>query len=158
MSYCQDHGKDKVIFVAKEDHEKPSTVALPEIEDDEPRGIMLPNGEINWNCPCLGGTASGPCAYEFRAAFTCFHESKDENRGSECLEQFSAMQDCMSKYPTLYSKRSDDDGKNDLNETEEDDEISHLEKNMAAQDSNQKLPEEKPLDNEPVIHLEIAQN
>lgn len=108
MSFCQDFGKDKVIFVTKQDHEKPSTVALPDIGDGEPRGIVLPNGEINWNCPCLGGTASGPCAYEFRTAFTCFHESKSEIKGSECMEQFSTMQECMSQYPTLYEKRSED--------------------------------------------------
>lgn len=109
MSFCQDFGKDKVIFVTKEDHEKHSTVALPEIEDAEPRGIVLPNGEINWNCPCLGGAASGPCAYEFRTAFTCFHESTSENRGSECLEQFNLMHECMSQYPSLYSKKSDEE-------------------------------------------------
>ena len=128
MSFFQDFGKDKVIFVTKEDHEKPSTVALPEIEDDEPKGIVLPNGETNWNCPCLGGTASGPCAYEFRTAFTCFHESKSETKGSECMEQFSAMQECMSQYPTLYEKRSQDDedeenGRGEVGGGEEEDSI-----------------------------------
>ncbi|RWS20670.1 hypothetical protein B4U80_03656, partial [Leptotrombidium deliense] len=59
MSLCKEVGKDKIIFLTKEDHEKPSTVVIP--EDDEPRGLILPNGEINWNCPCLGGMASGPC-------------------------------------------------------------------------------------------------
>jgi intermembrane space import and assembly protein 40 len=26
-------------------------------------------GEINWDCPCLGGMANGPCGEEFKAAF-----------------------------------------------------------------------------------------
>ena len=25
--------------------------------------------EINWDCPCLGGMAHGPCGEEFKAAF-----------------------------------------------------------------------------------------
>lgn len=71
MSYSKTFGKDKVIFATKEDHEKPSTVELPETE--RAPGLILPNGEINWNCPCLGGMATGPCGVEFRDAFTCFH-------------------------------------------------------------------------------------
>ena len=27
--------------------------------EDHPPGLILPNGEINWNCPCLGGMAIG---------------------------------------------------------------------------------------------------
>lgn len=53
MSYCKIFGKDKVIFASKEDHEKTSTVELPETE--RAPGLILPNGDINWNCPCLGG-------------------------------------------------------------------------------------------------------
>ena len=67
-----------------------SQVQLGEPEDHPP-GLILPNGEINWNCPCLGGMAigarlrailnflkkiSGPCGIEFREAFSCFHYSE----------------------------------------------------------------------------------
>lgn len=38
-------------------------------------------GEINWDCPCLGGMAYGPCGEEFRAAFSCFVFSKEEPKG-----------------------------------------------------------------------------
>lgn len=65
------YGKDTVIFVTKEDHAEPSTVVLPPTEPAS--GLILPSGEINWNCPCLGGMATGPCGVEFRDAFTCFH-------------------------------------------------------------------------------------
>lgn len=71
MSYCKEYGKDKVIFVTKEDHSTPSTIELPKSEPSP--GLILPNGEINWNCPCLGGMATGPCGVEFREAFSCFH-------------------------------------------------------------------------------------
>lgn len=45
----------------------------PENYDAKKFGPILPNGEINWDCPCLGGAAHGPCATEFRGAFSCFH-------------------------------------------------------------------------------------
>ncbi|CAH1364860.1 unnamed protein product, partial [Tenebrio molitor] len=69
-------GKDIVIFATPEDHKIPSTVTLPE-PDPQP-GLILPNGDINWNCPCLGGMATGPCGVEFRNAFSCFHYSESE--------------------------------------------------------------------------------
>lgn len=45
-------------------------------------------GEINWECPCLGGMAHGPCGEEFRAAFSCFVYSKDEPKGMDCIDNF----------------------------------------------------------------------
>nr|XP_037282256.1 mitochondrial intermembrane space import and assembly protein 40-like isoform X1 [Rhipicephalus microplus] len=114
MSYCKAFGKDRVIFITKEDQEKPSTIKLPDDPEDEKRGLILPNGDINWNCPCLGGMASGPCGPQFREAFSCFHYSTSETKGSECYNHFKAMQQCMSQYPALYP--SDDDGDEDYEE------------------------------------------
>lgn len=71
MSVCKSFGKDKVMFVTAEDHVAPSTVELPEPESSP--GLILENGDINWNCPCLGGMATGPCGVDFREAFSCFH-------------------------------------------------------------------------------------
>lgn len=45
-------------------------------------------GEINWDCPCLGGMAHGPCGDEFRAAFSCFVFSKEDPKGMDCIENF----------------------------------------------------------------------
>jgi intermembrane space import and assembly protein 40 len=45
-------------------------------------------GEINWDCPCLGGMAHGPCGEEFKEAFSCFVYSKEEPKGVECIEKF----------------------------------------------------------------------
>ncbi|KAJ3637775.1 hypothetical protein MTP99_001207 [Tenebrio molitor] len=110
MSYCErlgPGGKDIVIFATPEDHKIPSTVTLPE-PDPQP-GLILPNGDINWNCPCLGGMATGPCGVEFRNAFSCFHYSESEPKGSDCYDLFKTMQNCMQKYPTLYNKDLADD-------------------------------------------------
>jgi intermembrane space import and assembly protein 40 len=45
-------------------------------------------GEINWDCPCLGGMAHGPCGDEFKAAFSCFVYSDQEPKGMECIDKF----------------------------------------------------------------------
>lgn len=45
-------------------------------------------GEINWQCPCLGGMADGPCGEEFKAAFSCFVYSKEEPKGMDCIDNF----------------------------------------------------------------------
>uniref|UniRef100_A0A8C6J5L2 Uncharacterized protein n=1 Tax=Melopsittacus undulatus TaxID=13146 RepID=A0A8C6J5L2_MELUD len=103
-------GKDRIIFATKEDHETPSSAELVADDPDDPyeeQGLILPNGDINWNCPCLGGMASGPCGEQFKSAFSCFHYSTEEIKGSDCVDQFRAMQECMQKYPDLYPQEDE---------------------------------------------------
>lgn len=110
MSSCYKTGKDNkdiVIFATEADHKIPSTIKLP--EPDPSPGLILPNGDINWNCPCLGGMATGPCGVPFREAFSCFHYSQAEPKGTDCYDKFKIMQECMEKYPTLYHKDLGDD-------------------------------------------------
>merc|ERR1712059_209663 len=71
-------------------------------------GLILPNGDINWNCPCLGGMAVGPCGVEFREAFSCFHYSESEPKGTDCIEKFGEMQKCMQGYPELFEESKKD--------------------------------------------------
>ena len=81
MSYCRQEEKDQIIFVTKEEHETPSSVELVADDPNDPyeeHGLMLPNGDINWNCPYLGEMASGHCREQFKSAFHCFHYSKEE--------------------------------------------------------------------------------
>lgn len=59
-----------------------------EDEMDESAAFNPETGEINWDCPCLGGMAHGPCGEEFKAAFSCFVYSKEEPKGIECIEKF----------------------------------------------------------------------
>ncbi|KAJ5317370.1 hypothetical protein PENANT_c034G05625 [Penicillium antarcticum] len=66
-------------------------------------------GEINWDCPCLGGMAHGPCGEDFKAAFSCFVYSEEEPKGIDCIEKFKAMQDCFRKYPEVYGAELEDD-------------------------------------------------
>ncbi|KAG7138839.1 Mitochondrial intermembrane space import and assembly protein like [Verticillium longisporum] len=66
-------------------------------------------GEINWDCPCLGGMADGPCGEDFKAAFSCFVYSTEEPKGIDCIEKFQGMQDCFKKYPEIYDPELSDD-------------------------------------------------
>ena len=61
-------------------------------------------GEINWDCPCLGGMAHGPCGPHFRAAFACFVFSDAEPKGINCVELFAAMQECFRAHPEVYGE------------------------------------------------------
>lgn len=60
-------------------------------EADQQEAFNEETGEINWDCPCLGGMAHGPCGEDFKAAFSCFVYSKEEPKGSECLDKFKSM-------------------------------------------------------------------
>ncbi|KIK67332.1 hypothetical protein GYMLUDRAFT_37428 [Collybiopsis luxurians FD-317 M1] len=66
-------------------------------------------GEINWDCPCLGGMAHGPCGPEFREAFSCFVYSEEEPKGINCVEKFQAMQTCFRVHPEVYADEIMDD-------------------------------------------------
>lgn len=38
------------------------------------------------NCPCLDDLKSGPCAELFINTFTCFHKSRAEPKGCDCVD------------------------------------------------------------------------
>lgn len=61
--------------------------------------------------------ASGPCGTDFKEAFSCFHYSKEEVKGSDCLEQFRSMQECMQRYPELYPQEDEKEPKQQTSET-----------------------------------------
>lgn len=47
--------------------------------------------------------ASGPCGPEFKEAFSCFHYSKEEMKGSDCITQFQGMQVGQKNTPRFKS-------------------------------------------------------
>lgn len=116
--------------MTEEDHAVPSTVTLGEDEDDEMEGLIKANGEINWDCPCLQGMAYGPCGEQFKAAFSCFHYSEVEPKGSDCIPQFRDMQECFVKYPEIYGKDDDEALENNEEERNGDTEM----KNVSGED------------------------
>jgi len=106
MSLCKEEGKDKIIFISEEDAKQKSSIEFSKPED-EPTSLVQKDGSINWGCPCIGSMAIGPCGVEFREAFSCFHYSEAEPKGSDCFEKFSDMNECMSKYPELYENNDE---------------------------------------------------
>ncbi|KAF4615636.1 hypothetical protein G7Y89_g15270 [Cudoniella acicularis] len=79
-------------------------------EEADQQGAFNPEtGEINWDCPCLGGMAHGPCGEEFKAAFSCFVYSNEEPKGVECIDKFKGMQDCFRQHPEMYGAELEDD-------------------------------------------------
>ncbi|KAI1103849.1 hypothetical protein F4804DRAFT_215381 [Jackrogersella minutella] len=90
----------------------PPPEGSPEALEEEAgqQGAFNPEtGEINWDCPCLGGMAHGPCGEEFKAAFSCFVYSKEEPKGMDCIDKFQHMQDCFRLHPEEYGEELDDD-------------------------------------------------
>jgi intermembrane space import and assembly protein 40 len=79
-------------------------------EEASSEGAFNPEtGEINWDCPCLGGMAHGPCGEDFKAAFSCFVFSKEEPKGMDCIDNFKKMQDCFREHPDVYAGELADD-------------------------------------------------
>ncbi|KAG8419569.1 Oxidoreductase [Metarhizium acridum] len=108
-------------------------------------------GEINWDCPCLGGMAHGPCGEEFKTAFSCFVYSTEEPKGMDCIEKFQGMQECFKKYPDIYGAELSDDGEeaaDDLHQSPRDEPQESpaiaIEDNRPETDN---LPGVKPLEN-----------
>ncbi|MCJ1479139.1 Oxidoreductase [Lambiella insularis] len=73
-------------------------------------------GEINWDCPCLGGMAHGPCGEEFRAAFSCFVYSTEEPKGMDCIERFKGMQECFRAHPEDYPAEMEEEDEEAMEE------------------------------------------
>ncbi|KAM5540870.1 hypothetical protein V8D89_005514 [Ganoderma adspersum] len=83
--------------------DQPAEGAEGEGEGSAQGGAFNPEtGEINWDCPCLGGMAHGPCGLQFREAFSCFVFSEADPKGIDCVEKFKAMQECFREHPDVY--------------------------------------------------------
>jgi len=102
---------DKIAAHAAPDAEQPVPGSPEELEAEagQEGAFNEETGEINWDCPCLGGMAHGPCGEQFREAFSCFVFSKAEPKGVDCIEHFKAMQNCFREHPDIYGGELDDD-------------------------------------------------
>ncbi|KAJ1980665.1 Oxidoreductase [Dimargaris xerosporica] len=112
--------KDTVLFLTEE-QVNAALLFDPEDEDEGLSTSVPPSepsaqaynpdtGEINWDCPCLGGMATtGPCAEQFRASFSCFVHSEADPKGSDCVGQFMAMQSCFAAHPDVYADLLEED-------------------------------------------------
>lgn len=93
-----------------EEKEGSSEDSAASSEDGSQSAAFNPEtGEINWDCPCLGGMAHGPCGEEFKEAFSCFIYSETEPKGIDCITKFENMRSCFKQYPEHYREELYDD-------------------------------------------------
>ena len=69
--------------------------------------------------------AYGSCGKEFRDSFSCFHYSKEDPKGSDCVDSFVKMHNCFQEYPEEYGKFADDE--DDMEESNKDEDGGHSE-------------------------------
>ncbi|KAF9965285.1 Oxidoreductase [Mortierella alpina] len=121
MSYTreEDNGKDVIMFMEPSEATTASRATSTSASDngDQSAAFNPETGEINWDCPCLGGMAKPPCGEAFKEAFSCFVFSTSEPKGFDCVEKFQAMQECFKAHPDVYGDELD---KDDEDEEEED--------------------------------------
>ncbi|EXJ77093.1 hypothetical protein A1O3_10251 [Capronia epimyces CBS 606.96] len=112
-------------------------------EEAASQGAFNPEtGEINWDCPCLGGMAHGPCGPEFREAFSCFVFSTEEPKGMECIDKFQNMQQCFQRYPEVYKGELEDDEELDAGlEAEKQELVNEIQERKAQQQQRQQEQE-----------------
>ncbi|KAJ8759266.1 hypothetical protein K2173_006786 [Erythroxylum novogranatense] len=55
-------------------------------------------------CPCIADLRNGPCGAQFSDAFLCFLKSTAEEKGSDCVHPFVALQNCIKANPNAFSK------------------------------------------------------
>ena len=140
MSVCKQFGKDKIIFLTKEDYDKIPD-RFPKPENTEVSRPVLPNGDINWECRCLGSMPVGPCGVPFRDSYSCLKNSKSDPPGADCLEKFTILRECMADYPALYNKHfgDDDDDDDEDNDDDPNDNVELAHKNIAEPGSVPKV-------------------
>merc|ERR1712018_950184 len=90
--------RHKTVFLTPEEAAEPSKVQPGEPEDHPP-GLILPNGEINWNCPCLGGMAIGPCGNSERP----FHVSITQRLNPKEVTVWNNSRACRGVCKTILS-------------------------------------------------------
>eukprot|EP00262_Sarcandra_glabra_P001321 TRINITY_DN11369_c1_g3_i1.p1 TRINITY_DN11369_c1_g3~~TRINITY_DN11369_c1_g3_i1.p1 ORF type:complete len:144 (-),score=40.42 TRINITY_DN11369_c1_g3_i1:167-598(-) len=66
-------------------------------------------------CPCVAELRSGPCGMQFSEAFVCFLKSAAEEKGSDCVHPFVALQNCIKANPDAFPKDvlDEDESKNE---------------------------------------------
>ncbi|GAB4851961.1 Oxidoreductase [Ancistrocladus abbreviatus] len=55
-------------------------------------------------CPCIADLRNGLCGSQFSEAFVCFLKSTAEEKGSDCVHPFVALQQCIKAHPDAFAK------------------------------------------------------
>ncbi|XP_033758731.1 mitochondrial intermembrane space import and assembly protein 40-A-like isoform X2 [Pecten maximus] len=119
MSFCQEDGKDKYVFLTSDEANEPSKLSVPE-EIDRPenfvKGFVDKDGNLNWECACRGSMVASKCGLESRTFLQCIHKNMDKSDKFEiCIDPLIEMQKCMNKHPKQYPKHEDQKDSDDTN-------------------------------------------
>ncbi|KAF8530418.1 hypothetical protein BU17DRAFT_35621 [Hysterangium stoloniferum] len=137
------HTPDK-IDTSSPDASLPDPAAEAEEESGKEAAFNPDTGEINWDCPCLGGMAHGPCGMPFREAFSCFVFSEQEPKGIDCIEKFRKMQECFREHPDVYGEELMDDEEEEEDAPQPAQSSSGLDTPLANGDHTASLPPPSP--------------
>lgn len=84
-------------------------------DDDESESLDV-KAQKALECPCVAELRDGPCGEVFTEAFVCFIKSKAEEKGSDCVSPFIALQKCIQANQDAFAKYDLDD--NDTKDSE----------------------------------------
>ncbi|XP_062217475.1 mitochondrial intermembrane space import and assembly protein 40 homolog [Phragmites australis] len=65
-------------------------------------------------CPCLDDLKKGPCGDQFIDAFSCYLKSTKEEKGSDCVNPFIALQNCIKENKEAFIKEILEEEENDV--------------------------------------------
>ncbi|KMT18633.1 hypothetical protein BVRB_2g027620 [Beta vulgaris subsp. vulgaris] len=71
--------------------------------DDENESIDA-KAQKALECPCIADLRKGSCGSQFSEAFLCFLKSTAEEKGSDCVNPFLALQSCIKSNPDAFPK------------------------------------------------------
>ncbi|CAL5020686.1 unnamed protein product [Urochloa decumbens] len=64
-------------------------------------------------CPCLDDLKRGLCGSQFIDAFSCYLKSTKEEKGSDCVDPFVALQNCIRENKEAFIKEILEEEEND---------------------------------------------
>ncbi|KAL9280366.1 Mitochondrial intermembrane space import and assembly protein 40 [Arabidopsis thaliana] len=73
-------------------------------EDDNENESLEAKAQRALDCPCIADLRNGSCGSQFSEAFLCFLKSTAEEKGSDCVNPFVALQSCINANPDAFSK------------------------------------------------------
>ncbi|XP_031384158.1 mitochondrial intermembrane space import and assembly protein 40 homolog isoform X1 [Punica granatum] len=86
---------------------------------DEEAESLDAKAEKALECPCIADLRGGPCGTQFSEAFLCFMKSTKEEKGSDCVNPFVALQSCIKANPSAFSKDVLEEDEGDETKAEE---------------------------------------
>ncbi|VVB17492.1 unnamed protein product [Arabis nemorensis] len=79
-------------------------------EGDDENESLEAKAQKALDCPCIADLRNGSCGSQFSEAFRCFLMSTAEEKGTDCVHPFVALQSCIKANPDAFSKEVLEDG------------------------------------------------